>query len=338
VIDVNEIDFGENIGTGGYGQVKKAIWRGTEVAVKTLITSHISNDIRNAFITEVQVMTALRHPNVVLFMGASTKPPNMFIVMEFMALGSLHDVLHNELIPEIPAQLKVKMVKQASKGMYFLHSSGIVHRDLKSMNLLLDSKWNVKVSDFGLTQFKEQLKKEGEDGGDRPASIQWTAPEVLNESPNINFEAADVYSFGIILWEVLTRMEPFTGMTPAAVAVAVLRDNLRPVIPEEAPPDYTSLITNCWDRDPTVRPHFLEILTRLEAMVNEKSTLSSSSMASWNMSTSSTGGGSASSHSSGVSEGKDKFGMGVKAPTGQIAIVFTDILRALPSGISTRRQ
>lgn len=81
------------------------------------------------------------------------------------------------------------------------------------MNLLLDSKWNVKVSDFGLTQFKEQLKKEGEDGGDRPASIQWTAPEVLNESPNINFEAADVYSFGIILWEVLTRMEPFTGMT-----------------------------------------------------------------------------------------------------------------------------
>lgn len=146
VIDVNEIDFGENIGTGGYGQVKKAIWRGTEVAVKTLITSHISNDIRNAFITEVspqysfllsvrmqlltllfskvQVMTALRHPNVVLFMGASTKPPNMFIVMEFMALGSLHDVLHNELIPEIPAQLKVKMVKQASKGMYFLHSSG----------------------------------------------------------------------------------------------------------------------------------------------------------------------------------------------------------------------
>jgi len=185
--------------------------------------------------------------------------------------------------------------------------TGIVHRDLKSMNLLLDSKWNVKVSDFGLTQFKEQLKKEGEDGGGRPASIHWTAPEVLNESPNINFEAADV------CFSPPPPPPPpppsFLPCRPAAVAVAVLRDNLRPVIPEEAPPDYTSLITNCWDRDPTVRPHFLEILTRLEAMVNEKSTLSSSSMASWNMSTSSTGGGSASSHSSGVSEGKGSFAL-----------------------------
>jgi serine/threonine protein kinase len=90
-------------------------------------------------------MMALRHPNVVLFMAASTKPEKMCLVMELMALGSLYDVLHNELIPELPFQLKVKLAYQAAKGMHFLHSSGIVHRDLKSLNLLLDNKWNVKV-------------------------------------------------------------------------------------------------------------------------------------------------------------------------------------------------
>jgi serine/threonine protein kinase len=90
-------------------------------------------------------MTALRHPNVVLFMAASTTPPKLCIVMEFMGLGSLYDLLHNELMPSIPVALKVKMAYQAAKGMHFLHSSGIVHRDLKSLNLLLDSKWNVKV-------------------------------------------------------------------------------------------------------------------------------------------------------------------------------------------------
>ena len=70
-------------------------------------------------------------------------------------------LLHNELVPAIPLQLCLKMAYQAAKGMHFLHSSGIVHRDLKSLNLLLDNKWNVKVSDFGLTRFREEMKKSG---------------------------------------------------------------------------------------------------------------------------------------------------------------------------------
>jgi serine/threonine protein kinase len=129
---------------------------------------------------------------VVLFMAACTKPPQMCIVMELMSLGSLYDVrftnlsvvrcsslsqpaeltflplfdsqlLHNELVPSIPLSLCLKMAYQAAKGMHFLHSSGIVHRDLKSLNLLLDAKWNLKVSDFGLTKFRADLKRAGGD-------------------------------------------------------------------------------------------------------------------------------------------------------------------------------
>src|SRR3989344_2141336 len=179
-------------------------------------------------------MTALRHPNVVLFMAASTKAPKMCIVMEYMALGSLFDVrpplisaeeklvayrililvdaqlLHNELIPDIPFALKAKMAYQGSKGMHFLHSSGIVHRDLKSLNLLLDSKWNVKVSDFGLTKFKEEMNRTT--AKEIQGSVHWTAPEILNEAIDIDFMVADIYSFGIILWELMTRQQPYMGM------------------------------------------------------------------------------------------------------------------------------
>jgi serine/threonine protein kinase len=123
-------------------------------------------------------MTALRHPNIVLFMGACTKPNSMCIVMEYMVLGSLFDLLHNELIPELPFNLRAKMAYQTAKGMHFLHSSGIVHRDLKSLNLLLDAKWAVKVSDFGLTKFKEELKHAAYSHTMLQGSVHWTAPEV----------------------------------------------------------------------------------------------------------------------------------------------------------------
>jgi serine/threonine protein kinase len=179
-------------------------------------------------------------------MAACTKPPKMCIVMEHMSLGSLYEVphtaqaphthscvlrhfvvshqrdgqlLHNELIPEIPLELKVKMAYQAAKGMHFLHSSGIVHRDLKSLNLLLDAKWNVKVSDFGLTKFREEVQKATV--REAQGSIHWTAPEVLNETADVDLTLADVYSFGIIMWELMTREQPYAGMGCVSLSLSL---------------------------------------------------------------------------------------------------------------------
>nr|UMO80404.1 Serine/threonine protein kinase [Pandoravirus aubagnensis] len=281
-IDADDIDLTEAtvLGAGGYGVVYRTAWRGTDVAVKIMspdTSGAAGSEARRAFADEVRVMCALRHPNVVLFMAACTRPPKMCIVMEYMALGSLFDLLHNELVPEVPHALVVKMAYQAAKGMHFLHSSGVVHRDLKSLNLLLDAKWNVKVSDFGLTRFKSDLARAA--GGDAvQGTVQWLAPEVLDESTNVDYMQADVYAFGIVLWEMTTRCEPYAGMSPASIAVSVIRDDARPPLPKLAPADYVALVQECWHRDPVMRPAFVDIQRRLtDAIKNDASSSSSSS-------------------------------------------------------------
>nr|UDO47013.1 serine/threonine protein kinase [Pandoravirus massiliensis] len=279
-IDPAELDMGDQLGAGGYGTVHKAKWKGTEVAVK-LIGATPTRDAIERFRDEVRVMTALRHPNVVLFMAACTKAANPCIVMEYMALGSLHDLLGNELIPDLPPALRVRLAYQAAKGMHFLHSSGVVHRDLKSMNLLLDAKWNLKVSDFGLTRLSGSDGRSGSRSSDAiEGTVQWMAPEVLNGDHAAGTMAtadmipADVYAFGIILWELITRQQPYRGLTQAAVAVAVLRDDARPIMPPSgtimpaAFVDFERLATDCWHRDPMMRPAFLEAMTRLSTIID----------------------------------------------------------------------
>jgi serine/threonine protein kinase len=213
-------------------------------------------------------------------------------------------LLHNDLIPDIPMALKVKIAYQASKGMHFLHSSGIVHRDLKSLNLLLDNKWNVKVSDFGLTRFKNTIDQR--QGRDVEGSVPWMAPELLAELNDVDYSVADVYSYGVILWEVLTRLQPYHGMLPAQIAVGVIRNDIRPslradVIQNPATAPFVALMTKCWHRDTTMRPTFVEVMKQLQAMIEDVS---------GSLLTSTSGGSSssASTHSAGSNSRRNMTG------------------------------
>jgi ankyrin repeat protein len=259
-IDIKEIKFGPQIGRGGCGEVSKAVWRGTEVAVKKLYTQRMKDKDLKEFRAEIQMMSKLRHPNVVLFMGACTNPPNLCIVTEYLPRGSLWHILHDRSV-NISWKLIIKMATDAARGMYYLHCFKpiIMHRDLKSPNLLVDQNWNVKVCDFGFTKVKEENF-----ANTRCGTPQWMAPEVLRAEEYD--EKADIYSFGIVLWELFTRQTPYAKLSAMEVGKKVLTENLRPPIPKNCPPDFAKLMQECWSETPAKRPTFGKILQVLTGL------------------------------------------------------------------------
>lgn len=146
--------------------------------------------------------------------------------------------------------------------MTYLHSGTppVLHRDLKSANLLLDDSYTAKVCDFGLSRLKAQERSMTGNCG----TVQWMAPEVLANQRYA--EPADVYSFGIILWEMLTGECPYEGMSAIQCALAVLNRDLRPNVPQWCPPALSALIQACWDKNPDRRPSFAQIIMALDAM------------------------------------------------------------------------
>ncbi|KAF3785792.1 Serine/threonine-protein kinase [Nymphaea thermarum] len=232
-----DLQIGERIGLGSYGEVYHADWNGTEVAVKKFLDQDLSGDAIQQFKCEVEIMLRLRHPNVVLFMGAVTHPPNLSILTEFLP--------------------------RHAKGMNYLHTSHptIVHRDLKSPNLLVDKNWVVKVCDFGLSRLKHHTFLSSKSTAGTP---EWMAPEVLRNEPSN--EKCDVYSFGVILWELATLRIPWSGMNPMQVVGAVGFQNRHLDIPEEVHPMVAKVIRDCWQSDPSQRPSFAQLLAPLKQL------------------------------------------------------------------------
>jgi len=161
---------------------------------------------------------------------------------------------------------KLKFALDAAKGMLYLHLSNpvILHRDLKSDNLLVTRDWTAKVGDFGLTRFLSEKKAMTQVG-----TPMWMAPEIIMGKKYT--EKADVYAFGIILWEILTRQEPYEEKEPMQIVVEVVNDGLRPTIPREHENSpLVPLMKDCWAQDPDQRPTFNIIVDRIEALFNNE--------------------------------------------------------------------
>ncbi|TKV93737.1 hypothetical protein SEVIR_9G245700v4 [Setaria viridis] len=255
-----DLVIGERIGLGSYGEVYHADWNGTEVAVKKFLDQDFYGDALDEFRCEVRIMRRLRHPNIVLFMGAVTRPPNLSIVSEYLPRGSLHKIIHR---CEIDEKRRIKMALDVARGMNCLHTSvpTIVHRDLKSPNLLVDDNWTVKVCDFGLSRLKHSTFLSSKSTAGTP---EWMAPEVLrNEQSN---EKCDVYSFGVILWELATLRTPWQGMNPMQVVGAVGFQDRRLDIPKEVDPLVAKIIRDCWQKDPNLRPSFGQLTSYLKTL------------------------------------------------------------------------
>lgn len=251
----------------------------------------VQKGLFNKFAAEVQMIKGMRHPNICLFVGACFEPPHFAIITELAANGCLWDALQLPLLPPYkacdggsayfcskqsfkstqslppkgtwPWTLVKRVAQGTAQGMLYLHSGKppVLHRDLKSANILLDGSYTAKLCDFGLSRLKETHNR-GMTGN--CGTVQWMAPEVL-DSTHYD-EKADVFSYGIVCWELLTRERPYAGMNAIQCALAVLTRNQRPEIPSWCPASLSSLIRACLMKDPNKRPSFDQVLLALDAM------------------------------------------------------------------------
>ncbi|KAJ4785453.1 protein kinase family protein [Rhynchospora pubera] len=261
-IDPKLLTFDRKLATGSCGDLFRGTYCSQDVAIKVLKPEIVNPDMLREFAQEIYILRKVRHKNVVQFIGACTKLPILCIVTEFMNGGSVFDLIHNHIgVFDLSALVRIAI--DVSKGMDYLHQCNIIHRDLKTANLLMDEKEVVKVADFGVARVKDQSGVMTAETG----TYRWMAPEVIEHKPYD--QKADVFSFGIVLTELLTGKIPYEELTPLQAAVAVVQKGLRPKLPEGAPPKLIELIKRCWEDDPSLRPNFSEILDILYLIANE---------------------------------------------------------------------
>ncbi|XP_022098175.1 mitogen-activated protein kinase kinase kinase 7-like isoform X7 [Acanthaster planci] len=252
-IDFHELEFEKVVGKGSFGVVSKAKWRGKYVAVKMIE----SEEEIKAFRVEVLQLSRVCHPNIVTLYGACTHNP-VCLVMEYAEGGSLYNILHGGPPQAIyTAANAMSWALQCAKGVAYLHSMkprALIHRDLKPANLLLMAGGTVlKICDFG-TACDIQTYMTNNKG-----SAAWMAPEVF-EGSNYS-EKCDVFSWGIILWEVISRRKPFDEIGgPAFRIMWAVHQGTRPPMIRSIPKPLEKLMTRCWAKEPRRRPSMEEVV------------------------------------------------------------------------------
>ncbi|XP_019940685.2 mitogen-activated protein kinase kinase kinase 7-like isoform X1 [Paralichthys olivaceus] len=250
-IQYEDIQVEAAVGRGTFGVVYKAVWKGKDVAIKTIE----SDNERNAFLVELRQLSRVNHPNIVKLYGSCDNP--VCLVMEYAECGSLYNVLHSaDPQAQYTSSHAMSWCLQCAKGVAYLHAmkpKALIHRDLKPPNLLLVSRGTVlKICDFG-TACDIQTYMTNNKG-----SAAWMAPEVF-EGSNYS-EKCDVFSWGIILWEVITRKKPFDEIGGSAFCIMwAVHRGTRPPLIKYLPEPIETLMTRCWDKEPSQRPSMEEV-------------------------------------------------------------------------------
>jgi len=256
-IRFEDIQRGELLGKGSFGTVYRAVWQ-TPDGAKEVAIKYFETDLEKAeFHVERRQLARVSHPNIIRLYGASTTH-FILLVMEYAECGSLYKVLHqSKPQPEYTAGHAVSWALQCAKGVAYLHSlkpKPLIHRDLKSPNLLLvNNGITLKICDFGTACDKSTIMTNNK------GSAAWMAPEVFE---GITYsEKCDVFSWGIILWEVLARRLPFEeiGGNDLRVLWAIHQDQRPPLI-ADCPPPLEDLMTTCWSKDVGVRPPMANVV------------------------------------------------------------------------------
>uniref|UniRef100_H3CQW2 Receptor-interacting serine/threonine-protein kinase 2 n=1 Tax=Tetraodon nigroviridis TaxID=99883 RepID=H3CQW2_TETNG len=270
---------------GGFGTVFKAqhsAWR-TTVAIKCLkLDSPVGERERNCLLKEAEVLHKARFNHIIQILGICNEPEFFCIVTEYMSNGSLDLLLHEkDIYPRLGWPLRLRILYEISLGVNFLHNMNppLLHHDLKTQNILLDGEFHVKIADFGLSKWRQLSVSRG--SGSKPTEMGGTViympPERYDASKSHRADVKhDMYSYSIIMWEVLSRQIPFEASevtNPMQIMFSVLNGARPEISLDSLPADIPSrdtlicLMTTGWTSNPDERPSFLKCLVELEPMV-----------------------------------------------------------------------
>uniref|UniRef100_A0A8D0ADC0 Mitogen-activated protein kinase kinase kinase 12 n=1 Tax=Sander lucioperca TaxID=283035 RepID=A0A8D0ADC0_SANLU len=246
-VPFEEISDLQWVGSGAQGAVFLGKFHGDDVAVKKV------RDIKE---TEIKHLRKLKHPNIITFKGVCTQAPCYCILMEYCAQGQLYEVLRAGR--KITPSLLVDWSMGIAGGMNYLHLHKIIHRDLKSPNMLITHDDLVKISDFGTSKELSDKSTKMSFAG----TVAWMAPEVIRNEPVS--EKVDIWSFGVVLWEMLTGEIPYKDVDSSAIIWGVGNNSLQLPVPESCPDGFKILLRQCWNCKPRNRPSFRQILLHLD--------------------------------------------------------------------------
>ena len=258
-----DLNYEDELGEGGFGIVYQGVWQHATVAIKKLKHQKLTEDSVAELHAEASLMSQLHNPHIVQFYGFCFESPHFAIVMEYMPDGSMYGLLHSD--HPLTWDARTLMGIDVGAGLEYLHQQDILHRDLKSMNVLLYQQggaYRCKLTDFGLSKVKNETKLTTTLGG--KGTLAWMAPELF-ERRAIYSKASDVYSYAVVLWELAARAIPFADAhNPALISTWVGRGD-REDIPTDTPASLIDAISQSWAQDPAARLSASQIVDLLRA-------------------------------------------------------------------------
>ncbi|KAG0223345.1 hypothetical protein BGW42_005940, partial [Actinomortierella wolfii] len=239
-----------------------------KVAVKKFFLNERDVHQVAAIENEIKILEDLKYRYIIQFYGSTYHENMLVLIMDYAEGGSLHKAIINRRL--VDWQTKTRISQEVVRGMAYIHYKGILHRDLKSQNVLLTNLMEAKLCDFGLATVKTQSASKST--GSPVGTIRWKAPELLSAKPNYSTKS-DMYALGMLMWEMAANCTvPFQSQPDSSVVMALVRNGEREVLPDDVPADYRKWVELCWEHDPEKRPEADEMVNKDDDQIHEMQT------------------------------------------------------------------
>lgn len=276
IVSQEDFQIGREIGSGSFGKVYLGIYQGSSCAIKHIqlsnaITEEEREQVTKDWVREAGLLSSFRHFNIIQLYAVAFDKENLYLITEYYPNGSVDKLLTTDR-KVLPIANRLQMIRDTCAGILAIHSRGGIHCDIKPQNLLVDGQGVVKVADFGQSKIRTTVLENKDAFG----TIQFMAPEIIPRSgpsqehdpPRVYTTRSDIYSLGILMWQIWTGMNPYDEYEFTSDILDLVQEGGRPPIDLVDHEEMAQLIQNCWNQDPEKRPPILEVVNAVDSIIS----------------------------------------------------------------------